>query len=115
MVTSMHLVEASVEVRATLLRHVVFEKDTVAVAWRLVFLVHILIVCSSNLVGGKERDRLLNVAWIVPLFSSLNKLVLLWYPADCNLSHIGVVQFRKACLETVVQVTHVEIEVTDLV
>ena len=52
MVTSMHLVEASIEVRATLLRHVVFEKDTVAVAWRLVFLVHILIVRSSNLVGG---------------------------------------------------------------
>ena len=75
MITSMHLVEAAVEVVAHAARHVRFEEAPVTVAGRLLLLVYVFHLIGIHLVAGQECDGLLHVARVVPLVHRSNQLV----------------------------------------
>ena len=75
-ITSMHLVEAAVEVVAHIARHVRFEQDPVTIAGRLFLLVNVYHLIGIHLVAGQECDGLLHVARVVSRFHRFNQLVI---------------------------------------
>ena len=75
-ITSMHLVEAAVEVVAHIARHVRFEQDPVTIAGRLFLLINVYHLIGIHLVAGQECDGLLHVARVVSRFHRFNQLVI---------------------------------------
>ena len=95
MVATVHIVQASVEVGSPGARQIAFEDASVAIAWRLVFLIDVEHLAGAHLVAWKEGDWLLDITRIVPFLHGFDKLIVGGYHIDGHISYVYIIEVTE--------------------
>ena len=109
--------QACVEILYNFQIGVVLEQNPVAVGWCLVLLFFVFLFLSKHLIRGQEINARLCVVWEVSISLRASELIVVWFLNhwNCAIEDIGIVQISESRIESVVQISHEEREVGQLI